>query len=131
MIVNPNGTFSANNAVATFAGPVINSGAWITDPTTNVFQDTFTVTTSGFIQMSAGDVYIFTNAASTVGSFVNLSTQSNSFDTLPGKFVFDSTLSITQRFFTAGDNIGSLDTDGGFNTVLVSTLDPNLLAQYS
>ena len=125
------GTLTFLNSVGTFSSAVVNNGAWVTDPTTNVFQNTYTLTSSGSISMSAGDVYIFTNGASTVGSFINNSTQSNTTSMLDGKFVFDSTLSLTQKFATAGDNIGSLDTDGGFNTVTVPTLNPDLLAQYS
>jgi len=32
---------------------VVNSGAWVTDPTTNIFQNTYTVTGSGYLQSSA------------------------------------------------------------------------------
>src|SRR5207244_956112 len=39
--------------------------------------------------------------------------------------------SLTQQFASAGNNVGNLDTAGGFNTVAVPTLDPTLLAQYS
>jgi T5SS/PEP-CTERM-associated repeat protein len=127
---NNSGTFVAISSVGTFSGGVVNSGAWITDPSTNVFQNTYTVTSSGFIQMTPGDVYIFSNNAS-AASFVNLSTQSNTFHTLPGKFLFDATLALTQTFATAGNNIGNLNTTGGFTTVTVPTLNPNLLAQYS
>ena len=123
------GTLSMINSFGTFAGSVVNSGAWVTDPTTNVFQNTYTLTSSGFIQSVAGDVYIFSNNASQVASFVNQSTQSNALSTT-GKFVFDATLSLTQTFFTAGNNIGNLDTNGGFNLILVSTLFTNFLAQY-
>src|SRR5207249_8419044 len=88
-------------------------------------------TASGSISMAAGDVYIFTNGPAAVASFINLSTQSNTFDTIDGKFIFNATLGLTQQFLTAGLNIGNLDTDGGFNTVTVPTLNIDLLAQYS
>jgi len=100
------GTFTMMHGVGTFNGAVINSGAWITDPSTNIFNNTFTVTTSGFVSMSAGDVYIFTNNTSTTGHFVNLSTQSNSYDTLPGKFLFSATSGVTQDFYVAGHDLG-------------------------
>jgi hypothetical protein len=125
------GTVVMMHSVGTFNGAVVNNGAWITDPTTNVFQSTFTVTTNGSVSMTAGDVYIFTNNGSTVGSFINQSTHSNTTSMLAGKFVFDGTLNLTQQFATAGDNIGSLTTASDFSQVQVGTLDPNVLAQYS
>jgi hypothetical protein len=50
---------------------------------------------------------------------------------LAGKFLFNSTLNLTQQLATAGVNIGSLTTAGDFSQVQVGTLDPNALAQYS
>jgi T5SS/PEP-CTERM-associated repeat protein len=113
--VTNSGTLSMINSVGHFSGPVVNSGAWITDPTTNTFADTYTVTSSGYIAASAGDVYEFQK------SFVNQSTQSNSWNTLnvtPGSsgspgttFVFDGNGATgTQQFFQAG-----LQLTGGFN----------------
>ena len=104
------GTVNLLTSVGTFNGGVVNSGAWITDPTTNVFNDTFTVTSSGSISASAGDVYRFRS------NFVNLSSQSNTwntFNTTAGdsgasgtKFIFDNysgtSPTLTQQFFTAG-----------------------------
>jgi hypothetical protein len=106
------------NSVGTFNGTVVNSGSWISDPSTNVFNSDYTVTSSGDIQASAGDVYIFKS------NFVNQSTQSNTwntFNTTAGgsgaggtKFIFDGTntvsgTGVTQVFFTAG-----LKLTGGF-----------------
>jgi len=130
---NNAGTFSMSHSVGTFVGAVVNSGAWITDPSTNTFQSTYTLTGSGSISMSAGDVYIFSNSATTVGNFINNSTQSNTTSMLAGKFVFNnSTLAITQLFGTAGINIGNLN-NPSVNTgaVYVSTLDTSILGQYS
>jgi hypothetical protein len=124
------GTLTMTRSLGTFAGPVVNSGAWITDPTTNVFQNTYTVTSSGFIQSSAGDVYIFSNNASQVASFVNQSTQSNAFSTVTGKFVFDATLSLTQTMYAAGSNIGNLSVSGGLDPVLVGMAATNALFQF-
>jgi len=126
-ILTNHGTVTMTNAVGRFAGPVVNDGAWITDPTTNIFQSDYTATPNDYIQMSAGDVYVFSNAA----NFVNLSTQSNQFDTLAGTFLFNSDPTATQSFTVAGLNLGNLDTDGGLNTVPVPTLDPDLLPQFS
>jgi len=113
--VTNSGTLSMINSVGHFSGPVVNSGAWITDPTTNTFANTYTVTSSGYIAASAGDVYEFQK------SFVNQSTQSNNWNTLnvtPGSsgsagttFVLDGNGATgTQQFFQAG-----LLLTGGFN----------------
>lgn len=112
------GTFVSMHSVGTFNNAVVNSGAWITDPSTNIFNNTYTVTSSGYISASAGDVYTFTS------NFVNQSSQNTSYNTLnttPGgsgaagtKFIFNGTntlsaSSYTQQFFTAG-----LKLTGGF-----------------
>jgi len=126
------GTVTMFRSVGTFNSAVVNSGAWITDPTTNVFQDTLTVTSSGYIQMAAGDVYIFTNDADSTANFINRSTQSNQFNTIDGKFIFDATTAnTTQHFLTAGRNIGNLDTDGDTNIIIMPTLDIDTLPQYT
>ncbi|MGD1017975.1 MAG: autotransporter-associated beta strand repeat-containing protein [Verrucomicrobiia bacterium] len=96
------GTLAMANSMGTFAGTVVNSGAWITDPTTNVFQNTYTLANSGFIQSSAGDVYIFSNNATSAASFINLSTNKTQYNTLNGNFQFANTLGVTQVFATAG-----------------------------
>ena len=111
------GTFSMISGVGTFNGAVVNSGAWITDPSTNVLNNTYTVASSGFISAAAGDVYIFHS------NFVNQSTQNtsyNTFNTTAGgsgasgtKFIFDNAsapaTTLTQQYFTAG-----LKLTGGF-----------------
>ena len=119
--VTNSGTLSMVNSVGRFSGPVVNSGAWITDPTTNTFANTYTVTSSGYIAASAGDVYEFQK------DFVNQSTQSNTWNTLnvtPGssganatKFILDGdSAGGTQQFFHAG-----LQLTGGFSGSPVPT----------
>lgn len=101
------GTTVYMNSIGTFNAAVVNAGNWITDPSTNVFQNTMTVTSSGDIQAAAGDVYIFRE------HFVNQSAQNTTYDTMnttPGssgaagtKFIFDDQSSNgTQAFYTAG-----------------------------
>lgn len=123
------GTFSMIQSRGTFNGTVVNSGAWITDPTTNVFNNTFTVTASGFIQQTAGDVYIFTNNATTVGNFVNISTNNAQYDTLPGKFLFANTLGLTQDFYVAGHNLGPA-VGNSTNTILSLNPSPFSMPEY-
>lgn len=92
------------NSVGTFNNTVINNGAWISDPTTNVFNSDLFVNTNGYIAASSGDVYRFQS------NFVNVSSRSNDFNTLGAKFVFDGTnvasgISYTQAFYVAGINM--------------------------
>ncbi|MGA2605815.1 MAG: autotransporter-associated beta strand repeat-containing protein [Verrucomicrobiia bacterium] len=124
------GTLAMVHSMGTFASAVVNSGAWITDPTTNIFQDTYTATSSGYIQASAGAVYIFTNSGSHAASFVNQSAQSNTFNTVTAKFVFNATLSLTQTMYAAGSNIGNLSVSGGFAPELVGVAATNALSQF-
>jgi autotransporter-associated beta strand protein len=123
------GTLNMIHSVGTFSGAVVNSGAWITDPTINVFQNTYTVTSSGYIQSSPGDVYIFSNNATTASSFINISTNKNQFDTLGGDFVFANTLGATQQFAAAGHDFGP-GTASATNTA-PTTVNPLTLAAYS
>ncbi|HLX68164.1 MAG TPA: hypothetical protein VKV04_00935, partial [Verrucomicrobiae bacterium] len=124
------GTLNMIHSIGTFNGTVVNSGAWITDPTTNVFQNTFTVTSSGFIQSTPGDVYIFTNNATTAGNFINVSTNKAQYNTLNGDFQFANTLGLTQVFATAGHDFGPATTSAT-NQIEVFNPDPFSLPEYS
>ena len=92
------GTVSFINSVGTFSSAVVNRGAWVMDPSTNVFMADYTVATNGYLSMTSGDVSIFK------GNFVNVSTLSNQYNTLNGKFVMDG--QGTQQFYVAGLNLG-------------------------
>ncbi len=94
------GTVSFINSMGTFASAVVNQGAWIMDPSTNVFLSDYTVASNGFITMTSGDVSIFKS------NFVNQSRNSNSFNTVNGKFIFDGDGGSTQVFTVAGLNLG-------------------------
>jgi autotransporter-associated beta strand protein len=124
------GTLAMVHSMGTFAGTVVNSGAWITNPTTNVFQNTYTVTSSGFIQSSPGDLYIFSNNATTAASFVNLSTNKTQYNTLNSTFLFANTLGLTQEFATAGHDFGPA-TATATNQIELSNTNPFSLPQYS
>ena len=123
------GTLNMIHSVGTFSGAVVNSGAWVTDPTINVFQNTYTVTSSGYIQSSPGDLYVFSNNATTASSFINLSTNKNQFNTLGGDFVFANTLGATQQFATAGHDFGPGASSS--TSMVLSTVNPLTLAAYS
>jgi hypothetical protein len=70
----------------------------VSDPSTNVFLSNYTVATNGYISMASGDVYMFKS------NFVNVSSLSNQYDTLNGKFVMNG--QGTQQYFVAGLNLG-------------------------
>lgn len=96
------GTVTFLNSVGTFHSSVVNQGAWIMDPSTNIFFGDFVVSSNGYITMTSGDVNIFKS------NFVNRSYMSNQYDTLHGKFIFDGTGGHTQSFYVAGvDMLGS------------------------
>jgi hypothetical protein len=92
------------HGVGTFNNNVINNGAWITDPTTNIFTTNFIHTASAYMSATAGDVFIFTNDINSAGNFINRSTNNVAWNTKDAKFLFSSTLSVTQDFYAAGHN---------------------------
>jgi fibronectin-binding autotransporter adhesin len=131
------GTVSYLNSVGTFNGTVVNSGTWILDPSTNVFNNTVTHTASGAIVASAGDVFIYRS------DLVNQSTQSNTWNTFNAvfntningninnagtKFIFDDTGVLdgtTQTFFHAGILL-----TGGFVGVPSSATDTQTVSSF-
>jgi hypothetical protein len=99
------GTVTFLNSVGTFNSAVVNQGAWMMDPSTNVFYSDYSVTPTGYLTMDQGDVSIFKS------NFFNSSSRSNLYDTLEGKFVFDGVGGHTQIFSVAGINLGGYDSD--------------------
>ena len=99
------GTVTFLNSVGTFNGVVVNQGAWVTDPTTNVFNSAMFVDTNGYISAAGGDVDMFKS------TFVNISPRSTDCNTSAAKFIFDGgtnlTLgnSFTQAFYVAGHDM--------------------------
>ncbi|MEI6082684.1 MAG: glycine-rich domain-containing protein [Verrucomicrobiota bacterium] len=96
------GKFVALNSVGTFNSTVVNSGTWITDPTTLVFNGTFSNGPNALIQMALGDVYIFKS------NFLNQSVSSLNSTTYVGRFVFagDSNVVGKQTMQVAGLALG-------------------------
>ncbi len=119
------GTVSFINSVGTFASAVVNQGAWVMDPSTNVFLSDYTVATNGYVSMAAGDVSIFKS------NFVNVSALSNQYNTVNGKFVMGG--QGTQQFFVAGINLGGAgstvqSTNEQFFTTASGTFSTNSFA---
>jgi fibronectin-binding autotransporter adhesin len=116
---NNAGTFAEVNSLGTFNGIVVNSGTWMTDPTTNTYASAFTNTITGVITMSAGDVFVFTTntvGPASVGSFVNISTNNVANNLLPGTFQFENTtLALTQNLYVAGHDFNAPNVVNGTN----------------
>lgn len=134
-VLTNQGTVSFFHSVGTFQSAVVNAGVWVTDPTTNIFQGSYTLTASGAISATGGDVYQFRS------NFVNQSVQNAAYDTLnttPGtsgaagtKFVFDGTntassIGYTQHFFTAG-----LKLTGGFTGTPASATETQMISSFA
>jgi hypothetical protein len=133
-VLTNQGTVSFLNSVGTFNSVVVNQGAWVTDPSTNVFNSDLIVSSSGSISAAAGDIYIFRS------NFVNQSTQNTTYDTMntsPGdsgaggtKFIFDNEgaggSTLTQQFFTAG-----LKLTGGFVGTPSSVTDTQQVSSFA
>ena len=94
--VTNNGTVSVSHAGASFGGTFTNSGMYFSDPSTQIFNN-LTVTSNGFIQASAGDVY------QVGGNFLNTSTQSQSWNTTGAtlEFISGSTTDHTLQLVAA------------------------------
>jgi autotransporter-associated beta strand protein len=53
------GAVQVINARATWGGPVLVSGSYVSDPSTNVFSGNLAVAGTGFVSAAAGDLYVF------------------------------------------------------------------------
>jgi hypothetical protein len=132
-VVTNAGTFKMFNSIGTFNAAVVNSGAWIVDPTTNVFHSTLTVTTSGSISASAGDVFVFRedfiNQSSQTLTWNTRSTSLNNFTNgvanLGAIFQFAGDGVTTQQFFHAG-----LTLTGGFLGLASTATETQMVSSF-
>ena len=53
------GTINVVNSRVTYGGPVVISGGYISDPSTNIFATNVTVTAGGYLQGGTNDLFIF------------------------------------------------------------------------
>jgi hypothetical protein len=116
------GTVNFLNSVGTFNNKVLNNGAWISDPSTNVFNSDMFVNTNGYIAASVGDVYRFQS------NFVNVSSRSNDFNTLGAKFIFDGTNTASSSFYTQAFYVAGINMQGTGTTFMspIETSPTNL-----
>ncbi|MCG3147409.1 MAG: hypothetical protein PCFJNLEI_00849 [Verrucomicrobiae bacterium] len=133
-VVTNAGSVKMLNSIGTFNAAVVNSGAWITDPTTNIFHNTFTVTSSGSVNADVGDVYEFRE------NFVNQSGQTQTWNMLNAplntsstgaanlgtKFLFSGDSVTTQEFFHAG-----LTLTGGFLGLASTATETQAVVNFS
>ena len=54
-----NGTLQVISGVGTYNNQVVNNNVWLTDHGTSTFQETFLITTNGYVAATAGDKYVF------------------------------------------------------------------------
>jgi len=58
-VVTNQGTIRVQTSTVTFEKPVVNSGRYISDPSTNTFADSVTLTASGTLEGGVGDLFDF------------------------------------------------------------------------
>ena len=68
--VTNNGTIKTTSTTVTFTGPYAGN-AYISDPATNIFQSTATITPGGSMTGSTGDLFIFGDTFTNNGTFTN------------------------------------------------------------
>jgi hypothetical protein len=97
--VTNQGTIRADFSTVTWEKPVVNSGRYISDPSTNTFLSNMTVTASGTLEGGVGDVFDF---------------KKNLFINSTNKNQFDVSMSIVK--FSGGGNHTNAVTGGDFGT---------------
>ncbi len=88
------GTVHVFNSRVTFENPVILSGGYISDPSTNVFATNVTLTSSGYFQAATGDLYQFERnltIQSTQSNLFNLASATVVFTNFGGEHLLDLT----------------------------------------
>jgi hypothetical protein len=88
-VVTNSGTISVVNARSVFQGPVVlKGGAYYSDPSTNTFNDSFTVDASSVVTNAPGDVYAF-------GTDFNMLSTNRAFNMSSARVIFtDSNLAL-------------------------------------
>ena len=98
--VTNNGTVSINHTTVTWGGTFTNNGAYLSDPSTQTFNN-LAIGTAGTIQASAGDLY------RVGGNFTNLSTQNTTWNTSEAALEFISGSQTTHTMQLTGTDLGT------------------------
>lgn len=93
------GTFKITDTVVSFAAPYLDLGAYVSDPSTNLFTD-LTIGPSGYLSGGAGDVWIIS------GNFTNNSTRTTLWNTGASELDFNSNAN-PHSFALAGAALGA------------------------
>jgi hypothetical protein len=109
------GTVRVVNSIVTWQSNVVVSGLYFSDPSTNTFNTNLTVTSSGYLQGGAGDLFVFER------SFINQSTQSNLYDTLNASVLFTNGGTFQHVFENTGLELGGA-LSGYSNNFAIGTL---------
>ena len=110
------GNLRAINSQVTFQGPVVLSGSYFSDPSTNTFNSNLTVTASGSLYGSNGDLFVFNR------DFLNGSTNRTSFNLVNATMLFTNGTGTTNHTLSL---VGSDAFDKGSNWLSITDLATN------
>lgn len=108
-VMTNDGVTRVVNSRVVFHGPVVLSGAYLSDPSTNTFNSNLTVTASGSLSGSNGDLFVFNR------DFINASTNAASFDLAHAAVLFTNGTGVTAHHLILS-NSGSVNIGQGFQS---------------
>jgi hypothetical protein len=94
--VSNTGVITVSNSVVTWQAPVVISGGYISDPSTNIFTSNVTVTASGYLQGGSNDQFVF------YGDLSNQSTNRTDFNLSLATVLFTNATSHTFALTNSG-----------------------------
>ncbi len=95
-----NGTFKTTDVNAFFGGTFTNNGAYLSDPSTQTFEN-LVVTENGYLQGGAGDVFVIEN------NFENHSLMASLWDTAESRLEFTIGDDASHDVYLAGADLGA------------------------
>lgn len=105
-VITNQGTTRVINSRVTYASPVVLGGAYLSDPSTNTFVSNLTVTASGALSGSNGDLFVFHQ------NFINQSTNRAQFDLAHAAVLFTN----AANHLLSVSNSGALNLGQGFTS---------------
>ncbi len=119
-VITNAGTINVLNAHVVYNGNVVNQGAYVSDPSTNTFNGTFTVAPAATVTAAAGDAYAF-------GSNFVMSSTNRAFDMHLAQVVFSDTNygittgNKTHTFDLTGSGAVDMGSNGFMNVAQLAT----------